>query len=199
MTINQWIAAHLPYSLKQTLGYYKRRTTYKKIQDTTLTTYCNICHTHHHGLIPLDTTTLNSMCYVCASHSRHRLVWEYLNKCTNLFDTTSKKILHISPEYCYYQVLKNTPTIDYTAGDKFEQGYNYPTDVIDIDITNLHFLDDTFDAVICIHVLEHVPDDKKAMQEIYRVLKPNGWAILQVPMEERPDTFEDFTITDRKQ
>jgi ubiquinone/menaquinone biosynthesis C-methylase UbiE len=70
-----------------------------------------------------------------------------------------------------------------------------------MDIHKIPFDKNTFDAVLCNHVLEHVADDIKAMSEINRVLKPGGFAILQVPFfKPVPDvTFEDPTITDRRQ
>ena len=62
--------------------------------------------------------------------------------------------------------------------------------------TKLSFKDNTFDAILCYHVLEHIEDDKKAILELFRVLKPGGWAILQIPIDgDREHTFEDFTIT----
>ncbi|MEA3504407.1 MAG: methyltransferase domain-containing protein, partial [Bacteroidota bacterium] len=102
-------------------------------------------------------------------------------------DIFSKKIklLHISPEGSLKSLLQKSSNIDYYCGDKFEEGYQdyyYDRDVFQIDITNIKYKDDEFDVLICNHVLEHVDDDEKALQEIYRVLKPGGWAILQVPI-----------------
>ena len=68
------------------------------------------------------------------------------------------------------------------------------------DICNLPFKDNEFDVILCNHVLEHIPDDTKAMQELYRVLKPDGMAILQIPQDlSREETFEDHSITDKKE
>ena len=72
-------------------------------------------------------------------------------------------------------------------------------DSVQADICNLPFSDQQFDWVVCNHVLEHIPNDKIAMQEIYRVLKPGGTAILQVPLRLDQDTFEDNRITDPKE
>ncbi len=68
------------------------------------------------------------------------------------------------------------------------------------DICNLPFEDNNFDVILCNHVLEHIPDDKKAMQELFRVLKPGGWGIFQIPQDiNRKNTFEDNSITDPKE
>lgn len=65
-----------------------------------------------------------------------------------------------------------------------------------MDITDIRFPDDYFDEIICNHVLEHVIDDGKAMSELYRILNPGGWAILQVPISlTLKNTYEDFSIT----
>ena len=68
-----------------------------------------------------------------------------------------------------------------------------------MDITQIDYPDNTFDCILCNHVLEHVPNDLKAMQEIERVLKPGGWAILQVPIAfDLDDTLEDPSITEEE-
>ncbi|MCK4829065.1 methyltransferase domain-containing protein [bacterium] len=64
-----------------------------------------------------------------------------------------------------------------------------------MDITALTFSDETFDAIVCNHVLEHIPDDKKAVKELFRVLKPGGWASIQVPIK-GDITREDLSIND---
>ena len=65
---------------------------------------------------------------------------------------------------------------------------------------NLPFEDNSYDVIFCNHVLEHIPDDDKAMEELYRILKPNGMAILQIPQDlNREKTFEDNSITDSKE
>ena len=67
-----------------------------------------------------------------------------------------------------------------------------------MDITDIHHPDGSFDVILCSHVLEHIPDDRKALSEFFRVLKPGGWAILQVPIM-ADTTFEDFSVTDPKE
>ncbi|MBK7751686.1 MAG: methyltransferase domain-containing protein [Flavobacteriales bacterium] len=93
-------------------------------------------------------------------------------------------------------MLRKAPGVTYIAGDKQAPGYSYPQDTIDLDITALDFPDDHFDLIICSHVLEHVPEDRTAMRELCRVLRPGGTAILLVPMSDRPTTDEDPSVTD---
>jgi len=105
------------------------------------------------------------------------------------------RVLHIAPERMLGKMLRSNKRLDYTAGDlKPNRGD------MKIDITDICFESEKFDAVICNHVLEHVPDDRKAMSEFFRVLKPGGWAILQVPISKVLEkTLEDKTVVAPKQ
>ncbi|WP_151895001.1 class I SAM-dependent methyltransferase [Patiriisocius marinistellae] len=128
------------------------------------------------------------------SLERHRLFWVYLKNETNFF-TENLKVLHFAPEQAFLRKFKKLKNIDYTTTD-----LNSPIADVKADICALPFKDNSYDFIICNHVLEHIPDDTKAMQELYRVLAPGGIAILQVPLEnERAVTFEDNTITDQKE
>ena len=128
------------------------------------------------------------------SLERHRLLWLYLQNETDLL-TRPQKLLHFAPEQCFYKRFRESKTIQYTTTD-----LNSPLADVPADICDLPFADNEFDFILCNHVLEHIPDDFKAMQEIYRVLKPDGIAILQIPLENNRDvTFEDDSITDRKE
>ncbi|WP_306013545.1 MULTISPECIES: class I SAM-dependent methyltransferase [unclassified Allomuricauda] len=128
------------------------------------------------------------------SLERHRLLWLYLKNETDFF-TKPIKLLHFAPEQAFYQRFKRLDHITYTTTD-----LNSPLADVKADICHLPFDDDTFDVILCNHVLEHIPDDTKAMQELYRVMKPGGWGIFQIPQDlKREQTFEDNTITDRKE
>lgn len=105
------------------------------------------------------------------------------------------KILHFAPEQAFYKKFRKMKNLNYTTTD-----LNSPIADVKADICNLPFKDNEFDFIICNHVLEHIPNDTKAMQEIYRVLVPGGTAILQVPYKaDLSETFEDDSITDPKE
>lgn len=128
------------------------------------------------------------------SLERHRLLWLYLQNETDLF-TKPQKLLHFAPEQAFYNRFKKLKNIDYTTTD-----LNSPLASVKADICNLPFQDNSFDFILCNHVLEHIPDDTKAMQELFRILKPDGTAILQIPQDlNREITFEDDSITDAKE
>jgi len=138
------------------------------------------------GVVPRS----NVYCPVCRSLDRHRLLWKFFQKHTNLLDQTFKSMLHVAPEPEIDRKLIKVPSIQYVTADL------YKTDVMEkMDITDIHYADNSFDVICCCHVLEHVSDDRKAVNEFYRVLKPNGWAVLMVPII-RETTFEDPSVTD---
>ncbi|MAW93987.1 MULTISPECIES: class I SAM-dependent methyltransferase [unclassified Leeuwenhoekiella] len=125
------------------------------------------------------------------SLERHRLLWLYLNNETDFFKTYHK-VLHFAPEQAFYKRFRNLKNLEYTTTDLFS-----PLADVKADICDLPFDDNSYDIILCNHVLEHIPDDTKAMQELYRVLKPGGMAILQIPQDlSREHTFEDDSITD---
>jgi predicted SAM-dependent methyltransferase len=130
------------------------------------------------------------------SLERHRLLWLYLQNETDFFtSTTKKKILHFAPEQEFYKRFKKQTNIDYTTTDLLS-----PLADVKADICNLPFEDNAYDIIFCNHVLEHIPDDTKAMQELYRVLKPSGMGIFQIPQDlSRATTFSDDSIVDQKE
>ncbi|MDA7820435.1 class I SAM-dependent methyltransferase [Flavobacteriaceae bacterium] len=135
----------------------------------------------------------NALCPGTLSLERHRLLWLYLTRKTN-FLNQSLKVLHIAPEQVFYTKFKAIKDWEYTTTD-----LHSPLADIKADICALPFNNDQYDLIFCNHVLEHIPDDKKAMEELYRVLKKGGTLIAQVPLnEELDETFEDDTITDKK-
>jgi len=125
------------------------------------------------------------------SLERHRLLWLYLKDHTTFF-TAPHKVLHFAPEQAFYKRFRKLNNLHYTTTD-----LNSPLADVKADICDLPFEDNSFDFILCNHVLEHIPDDTKAMQEIYRILTPGGTAILQIPQDlSREKTFEDDSITD---
>ena len=128
------------------------------------------------------------------SLERHRLMWLYLQNETDFF-TAKKTVLHMAPEQCFLSLFRKQKNLDYTTADLYS-----PIADVKADICDLPFEDNSFDVVFCNHVLEHITDDTKAMQELYRVLKPGGMGIFQIPQDlSRATTFEDNSITDKKE
>jgi SAM-dependent methyltransferase len=128
------------------------------------------------------------------SLERHRLFWLYLKNETAFF-SAPLRVLHFAPEQAFVKKFKKQKNLTYTTTD-----LNSPIADVKADICDLPFKDHSFDFIICNHVLEHIPNDTKAMQELYRVLAPSGTAIVQVPYDtKREITFEDNTITDQSE
>ena len=128
------------------------------------------------------------------SLERHRLMWLFMKEKTNFF-TDNIKFLHIAPEYCFIKLFKEMKNLDYTTVDLIS-----PWADIKMDVHNILFDKNTFDVVICNHVLEHVEDSHKVMCEFYRVMKPGGWGIFQVPIDiNNRNTEEDKSVTDPKE
>jgi SAM-dependent methyltransferase len=137
----------------------------------------------------------NDICPRCQSTDRDRLIFSYLKYETDFFQKPFT-VLHVAPEPALYKVFSRAKNLDYHPATKYAEGLYYSSKVETADLLDLHFEEDTFDWVICNHVLEHIPDDKSAMREILRVLKPEGRAILQVPVSfQLEKTFEDDSIT----
>lgn len=132
------------------------------------------------------------------SLERHRLLWLFLKNETNFFTRNPKadsplKVLHFAPEQCFLKHFRDLNHINYTTTDLLS-----PIADVKADICDLPFENNSYDIILCNHVLEHIPDDTKAMQELYRVMKPGGWGIFQVPQDlKREITFEDDSITDK--
>ena len=128
------------------------------------------------------------------SLERHRMLWLYLKNETDIF-TKQIRLLHFAPEPAFHKIFKNCNNISYDTID-----LNSPLAEIKADICDLPIENDTYDYILCNHVLEHIDDDIKAMSELYRVLKKGGIGIFQIPIDvERKNTFEDPSITSPKQ
>ena len=130
------------------------------------------------------------------SLERHRLMWLFLKDNTSFFTATKKiKVLHIAPEQCFLDIFRKQQNLNYITSD-----LESPIADVKADICDLPFKENEFDVVFCNHVLEHISNDTKAMQELYRVLKPGGFGIFQIPQDlSKAITFADNTITDRKE
>jgi SAM-dependent methyltransferase len=132
-----------------------------------------------------------SMCPQCRSLERHRLTWLYVSTETELLNPAKPvRMLYVAPEVSIVPRLERLAHVDLLTAD-LDSSYA----MVEMDITDIHLPDGSFDVIFCSHVLEHVPDDRLAMRELYRVLSPGGWAILHVPLW-RPQTDEDSSVTD---
>ena len=159
------------------------------------THYCPVCGGKFSKMLPYGNNAgVNRLCPKCLSLERHRLLWMYFKEKTNLF-TENLKVLHVAPEQPFVGRFRKMKNLDYTTADLVS-----PLADVKLDIQNMPFEDNTFDVFICNHVLEHVPDELKALSEVKRILKPGGWAILQVPINYSLETtYEDSSITDPKE
>jgi SAM-dependent methyltransferase len=129
------------------------------------------------------------------SLERHRLFWLYLKGETHFFDKDGLRVLHFAPEQAFLKRFREQKNISYTTTD-----LDSPIADVKADICALPFADESFDFIICNHVLEHIPDHLQAMRELYRILAKGGTAILQVPYDaDRATTFEDPSIIDPKE
>lgn len=128
------------------------------------------------------------------SLERHRLLWLYLQNETDFFEK-KMKVLHFAPEAAFLKKFKKLKNISYDTIDLDSPLADIKADICDLPIKN-----DSYDFILCNHVLEHIVDDEKAMKELYRVLKKGGTGIFQVPLNmSYKQTYEDFTITDPKE
>jgi len=160
------------------------------VKDEPSARYCPICK---HGSEAFESYGVknrpNAKCPQCGSKGRHRLVWLFLERRTNFFDRSPKRMLHVAPEKRFIERFSKMPQIDYLSAD-----LDSPVAMIKLDLTNIQFEADSFDVIYCSHVLEHVPDDRRAMAELRRVLRPGGWALVVVPVFGEA-TYENFAIT----
>jgi SAM-dependent methyltransferase len=136
----------------------------------------------------------NALCPSCLALERHRLMYLYLKERTDFF-TSDKYVLHIAPEYCFINRFEKLSNLNYLTAD-----IESPLAKVRMDIEKIQYNDNTFDVIFCNHVLEHVNDFDQAVRELYRVLKPSGWAIMQSPQDMRMEhTLKDDSITDPRE
>lgn len=139
---------------------------------------CPICTHTYSRFLPFNRP--NALCPHCRSLERHRLLFLYLKNKTDFF-SKRVKLLHFAPEKCLHDQIRKYPNIHYTTADlmtTYMDAIGVAPDLI-MSVSDIQFPDQTFDVVICNHVFELVPDDAAGMKEIYRVIKPGGYAIIQ--------------------
>jgi SAM-dependent methyltransferase len=133
----------------------------------------------------------NVLCPYDLTLERHRLMWLYLKRETDFFTAQNLKVLHIAPEQCFLPHFKTQKILDYMTADLVS-----PIADMHFDLHDIPLEDSQYDVVFCNHVMEHVDDPIRCMSELQRVMKPGGWAIMQVPQDvTRKETYEDASIT----
>ncbi len=145
----------------------------------------------------------NDWCPSCLSLGRHRLLFLFLRDRMGFF-TGRLRVLHFAPERCLAREIRRHPAIEYVTADLMVSFIHELCEAPDrvMSITDIGFEDETFDVVIANHVLEQVDDDRRALRQVYRVLRPGGYAILQVDVDRRREsTIEDprFSPEERAQ
>jgi SAM-dependent methyltransferase len=150
---------------------------------------CPLCG-HGFDRFKDDWNRPDALCWRCGAHERHRAQALLLDRRPELL-RGARSLLHFAPEWCLAQRLRATPDLRYVTADLDPAGVD-----LQLDVTALELPDAAFDAVICSHVLEHVPDDAAAMAELRRITAPGGWCLVMVPIAlDRDTTYEDPAIT----
>ncbi len=158
---------------------------------------CPCCKSKYITFLPAGIQKrANAKCINCSSLERHRTLWLFLKERNELFDKPVK-LLHVAPEKIFYNHFCSLPNLDYHPIDLMPDKYDYGNKTVVMNVTEMTYPDNHFDAVMCNHVLEHIKGDGKAMKEMFRVLKPGGWAILNTPVDmEQEATVEDLELDD---
>ena len=199
--MKKWILRNVPAPVRY--HYFRLKKKYKdgKLAKNYVgnTVECVLCKHQFTGFVP-HRKRQNVRCLQCDSFDRDRLVYLYL--LAQDFFNQSYSLLHVAPEKPLYEKLAKSPTLYYVPADL--EPYTYPYHgrprIKKVDITNIRYPNEFFDVILCNHVLEHVLEDRKAMRELFRVLKKGGWGIFQVPWDPtRASTYEDLSITDPKE
>ena len=163
---------------------------------------CPLCGCRRRKFLPYGYVSPreNALCPNCLALERHRLLWLWLLRESDLGRgaVALPRLLHIAPEVAlmrkFRKMYSSQPDRDITAD------LESPLADMHFDVQQIPMGDGEVDTIICNHILEHVEDDSKALRELYRILRPNGWAVILSPVDlEREHTFEDDTITDPKE
>ncbi len=153
--------------------------------------FCPICSKSSRKFLPKGREQRkDATCPHCSGVERHRFVYLYMQQKTNLFDGRPKKVLHVAPLRCLQSTLTERLGDNYLTADLLRSRA-----MVEMDVTNIQYPDESFDAILCIHVFHQIEDDQKAMREVFRVLKNDGWAILLVPISV-DKTIENPSIVD---
>jgi predicted SAM-dependent methyltransferase len=154
---------------------------------------CPVCNRSYSKFLSYGSSIAhreNVLCPGDLTLERHRLMWLYLKDHSDFFKNNKLNVLHIAPEQCFHQRFKQQQNLNYLTGDLVS-----PIADLHFDLHQIPLEENRFDVIFCNHVLEHVEDAHQCMRELYRVMKPGGWGIMQVPQDfDRDITFEDPSI-----
>lgn len=154
---------------------------------------CPVCNRSYSKFLSYGSSIAhreNVLCPGDLTLERHRLMWLYLKDHSDFFTSNKLNVLHIAPEQCFHQRFKQQENLNYLTGDLVS-----PIADLHFDLHQIPLEENRFDVIFCNHVLEHVKDANQCMRELYRVMKPGGWGIMQVPQDfDREITFEDPSI-----
>ena len=191
VSLRALIMKRLPPRVQGVLRAAKRET--KALLLTGRAVECPVCHGRFRHLLPAANAE-RTVCPKCLSLERHRRVILFLRRSTNLYHDRLR-VLHVAPELGLQRELAQLPNLEYITGDLYASNVSR-----ELDVTAIDFSDETFDVILCSHVLEHVIDDRQAMRELRRVLRPDGWALINGPSDpRRAETYEDDSIVDPHQ
>ena len=156
--------------------------------------YCPVCDSHVSRFLPHGLKVRqDAMCPICESMERHRLYRLYYKEKTKL-TSSAFSMLHFAPEMGLEERFSRLPHLRRVSSDLLSRYVDVKSDIL-----QLPFRDGSFDIVHCSHVLEHVSDDRLALRELRRVLRPGGWGLIQVPIWSTGSTEEDPTVTDPRE
>jgi SAM-dependent methyltransferase len=151
--------------------------------------YCPVCEKASGRFLRAGRNRRNdALCIHCGALERHRLLWQFFKQHPELMRNGNVNLLHVAPEACLSKRLRQLAGPGYLSADLSNSEAMVQMDICDIKLPSA-----SFDAIYCSHVLEHVENDRKAIDEFHRVLRDDGWAILMVPTYPGT-TFEDPTI-----
>jgi SAM-dependent methyltransferase len=155
---------------------------------------CPVCGAHLRAFADGEVTLrtrATSHCPRCNAKARHRRIWLYLRSQTDLF-TAPTRLFEAGPRYAFSRRFVRMPNIRFVGAD-LRKG---PHISVRTDLRRTALRDASFDAALCVHVLEHIDDDAAAIAELHRILRPGGWALVSVPTDMDTVTIEDPSITD---
>ena len=161
---------------------------------------CPICKQTYKDFMPFRYRK-SAYCPTCKSLERHRYIYLTLRDKLHFYEPPRKKVLHFAPDICLLDSMQKNPNIEYVTADymtSFTDSITVKPDYV-MSIDDIKFEDNSFDVIIAIGILVMVPNDMKAMSEVYRVLKPNGYAIFHDPINlSQPRSIADTELSNEE-